>query len=188
MNLKIYFFYILIYMKKIYLFHQTDNEYIYNIIDSKYILSSKTTQNKKQNPYDVYLPYIFMNCCVKEDIKYLDKYTFIFSYDILYDRQFYINSCHSAGNIKTSTYFPKNTNKNIIHKELYNLLQTSKKKLPDWKEKFKFAVFLCFQEIFFRKKVYINDAIYIVLPNNVDNNLLLKIKSNLPHIKIILIN
>jgi hypothetical protein len=171
-------------MKKIYLFHETNNEYIYNIIDSKFILSSKTTQNKDQNPYDVYLPYIFMNCCVKEDIKYLSTYTFIFSYDILYERTFYINSSHGAGNLETSTYFPKNTNKKIIHNELYNLLQTSKKKCKDWK-KFKFAAFSIDQEIFFRKKVDINEALYLVLPNNVDNNLLLKIKSNLPYIKII---
>jgi hypothetical protein len=172
-------------MKKIYLFHQTDHEYISNIIDSKFILSSKTTQNKNQNPYDVYLPYIFMSCCIKEDIKYLFPYTFVFSYDILYDRQFYINSRHAAGDIKQSTYFPKNTNKKIIQNELSNLLKLSKHKLPDWKEKFKCAVFAVFQEIFFRKKVDINDALYIVLPNNVDNKLLLKIKSTLPHIKIL---
>ena len=80
--------------------------------------------------------------------------------------------------------FQKNTNKNIIHNKLYNLLQTSNKKFKDW-EKFKFVVFLIFQEIFFRKKVDINEALYIVLPKNADNHLLLKIKSNLPHVKII---
>ena len=69
-----------------------------------------------------------MNCCVKEDIKLLLPYTFIFSCDILYDRTFYININHSAGEIKTSTYIPKNTNKKEIYNSLYNLLEDSKNK------------------------------------------------------------
>ena len=173
-------------MKKIYLFHETIYEYIYDIIDSKFLLSSYITKNKEQNPYDIYLPYIFMNCCIKEDIKYLSPYTFIFSYDILYDRTFYINSNHSGGNIKTSTYFPKNTSKNKLYNELYNLLIESKNILKNYKNK-NFPVFKIFQEIFFRKKVNIYDALYIVLPKNVDIKLLNKVKNNLPKIKILFI-
>ena len=173
-------------MKKIYIFHETNNEYIYDIIDSKFLLSSHITKNKEQNPYNIYLPYIFMNCCIKEDIKLLSSYTFIFSCDILYDRTFYINSYHSAGNIKTSTYFPKNTNKNKLYNSLYNLLENSKNKIKKWEKKFpKFAVFNTFQEIFFKKKVNLYDALYIILPTNVDIKLINKIKYNLPKIKIL---
>ena len=172
-------------MNKIYLFHETNNEYIYDIINSKFLLSSHITKNKDQNPYDIYLPYIFMNCCVKEDIKYLSSYTLIFPCDILYNRAFYINSNHSAGNIKTSTYFSKNTSKKKIHNSLYNLLEDSKNRIKNLENIFKFAIFNFFQEIFFRKKVNLYDALYIVLPKNVDIKLLNKIKYNLPKIKIL---
>jgi hypothetical protein len=181
-------------MKKIYLFHETINEYIYDIIDSKFLLSSHITKNKEQNPYDIYLPYIFMNCCMKEDIKYLIPYTFVFSYDILDNRSFYINYNYSAGDIKTSTYFPKNTSKKKIYNSLYNLLEKSKnmeKNLKkNWENKYKCEIFKCeifttFQEIFFRKKVNLYDALYIVVPKDVDIKLLDKIKNNLPNIKIL---
>jgi hypothetical protein len=129
-----------------------------------------------------------MNCCVKEDIKLLLPYTFIFSCDILYDRSFYINSMHCAGNIRSSTYFPKNTNKKEISNSLYILLKESKNKIKNWKEKYKIAVFKVFQEIFFRKKVNLHDALYIVVPKDVDIKLLDKIKNNLPNIKILYTN
>ena len=171
-------------MKNIYLFHQTDYEYIHNIIDSKLLLSSYITKSKNQNPFDIYLPYIFVNCCIKEDFKYLFLYTFIFPYTILYDRTFYIDTCHSAGNINSAKYFSKNTSKIKIYNELSNLLIESKNKAKNWK-KTKFAAFLLYQEIFFRKKINIFDALYIVVPKYIDIKLLNKIKYNLPKIKII---
>ena len=161
-------------MKNIYLFHETDIENLYDIIDNKFLLSFYITKNKNQNPYDIYLPYIFMNCCIKEDFQYLSPYTFIFSSTI----------CHSAENINSSNYFRKNTSKTIIYNELSNLLTESKKVLKNW-EKNKYAVFKVYQEIFFRKKISLYNALYIVLPKNIDIKLLDKIKYNLPKIKIL---
>jgi len=175
-------------MKNIYLFHETDIENLYDIIDNKFLLSSYITKNKNQNPYDIYLPYIFMNCCIKEDFQYLSPYTFIFPSTILYDRTFYTNTCHSVGNINSSNYFRKNTSKTIIYNELSNLLTESKKVLKNWeKNKYgiKFPVFKVYQEIFFRKKISLYNALYIVLPKNIDIKLLDKIKYNLPKIKIL---
>jgi hypothetical protein len=77
-------------MKNIYLFHETDIENLYDIIDNKLLLSSYITKNKNQNPYDIYLPYIFMNCCIKEDFQYLSPYTFIFSSTICHSYTFVI--------------------------------------------------------------------------------------------------
>jgi hypothetical protein len=177
-------------MKKIFLLHQTDIININDIIDNKYLLPSSITERQHQNPYNVYLPYIFMSCCYKKDFKDLFTYTLIFEIDILYDRCFYINDHHACGDIKSSLYFKKYTPFNNIYNELLILLLNSKK-IPantiDFIKKFPFY-FVIHQEIFFRKKVDINDAKYIILPKVVDSNLVNKIKNNFPNLKIIFLN
>lgn len=181
-------------MKKIYLLHQTDIENINNIIDDKYLLPSSITKRKMQNPYNIYSPYIFMSCCNKKDFNNLHTYTLIFDIDILYDRCFYINDHHTGGNIKSSLYIKKHTPINKIYNELLILLLHSKKMLSikyiDIIElrKFYYSCFVIFQEIFFRKKVDINDAKYIILPKVVDINLVNKIKHNFPNLKMIFLN
>ena len=164
-------------MTKIYLFHQTDKYFIYNILETLYILPSNKTKNKNQNPYNVFLPYIFMSCCNKKDFGSLFQYTFIFESNILYNRTFYTNENHSAGNIETSIYYQKNTPLKNINLCLTKLLVYSKKQYK--------KTFFIFQEIFFKKKVSIYDAKYIILPINIENEMLNKIKNILPYIKII---
>ena len=73
-------------MTKIYLLHQTDEEFFNDIIEKKYLLPSSKTKNKNQNPYNINLPYIFMSCCDKKDFTDIFPYSFIFDIDILYDR------------------------------------------------------------------------------------------------------
>ena len=177
-------------MKKIYLLHHTDRINMNDIIDTKYLLPSSITEIQNQNPYNVYLPHIFMSCCYKKDFKNLFKYTLIFEIDILYNRCFYINDHHACGDIKSSLYFKKYTPINNIYNELLILLLNSKKvpaNTTDFIETFP-CYFVIQQEIFFRKKVNINDAKYIILPKVVDSNLVNKIKHNFPNLKMLFLN
>ena len=96
---------------------------------------------------------------------------------VLKNRTFYTNENHSAGNIETSIYYQKNTPLKNINLCLTKLLVYSKKQYK--------KTFFIFQEIFFKKKVSIYDAKYIILPINIENEMLNKIKNILPYIKII---
>jgi hypothetical protein len=175
-------------MSKIYLLHQTDINYIDDILETKNIYPSSKTKNKKQNPYKINLPYIFMSCCHKNDFNILFPYTFIFEIDILLDRCFYICDRHTAGNIKSDncSYFTKNSPIEDINNSLQYLYKESKKIVNSFQINLK-GVFVVFQEIFFKKKVNLNlnHAKYIILPKNVNINLLNKIKTNYPKLKII---
>jgi hypothetical protein len=166
-------------MSKIYIIHQTNEEFMNDILDSKKLLPASKTKNKSQNPYDVDLPYIFMNCCKKSDFKYYYNinFTFIFDTDILHDRTWYTNVNHSAGNLDTSICYNKNTSVRKINTILTKLYKKSKA------ESRKFFVIL--QEIFFRKSVSLDDAKYIIIPENTTAVLIDKIKKVLPNVILI---
>ena len=90
-------------------------------------------------------------------------------------------SCFFSDNSdEISILFKKNTSINNIYNILLNLLKNSKKKDLIW--------FKIFHEIFFKKKLNINNAKYIILPTNVNIELLNKIKKIFPKIKIIIQN
>ena len=167
-------------MDKIYLIHQTEMNNMNDIIEQKKLLPASKTKNKSQNPYDVHLPFIFMNCCKYKDFKYFYNinFTFIFDCDILHNRTFYTNETHSAGNIDTSVYYKKGISIKNINDILTKLYEKSKTKHK--------RVFYAFQEIFFKKLLSLEDAKYLIIPKNTDINLIDKIKKRLPNLILIL--
>lgn len=148
-------------MKKLVLIHETDTSYLPSIFKSKALLPASKTHNKNQNPLDKDLPHIFFNACPDKHIKYLiASPILIFPIDILYNKTFYTNDRHSAGNLKTSTKYTKNTSKKIIYNSLLELFNKS---LKISKEIKMLSAFTAFQEVFLKGKISLNDAIGIII-------------------------
>lgn len=108
--------------------HKTSKKNLYKILQSGYILPASITFQKELNPYDIDLKYIFTSCC-PDTINIFDltllSYSIFFDANVIYDRVFYTNHHHSAGNISSSKKYPKNYK--YIHRTLRSLYNHSMK-------------------------------------------------------------
>ena len=179
-----------------FLFHITEPSSLEDILKSKYLLSSKVTGVMNETPQDIQpLPYIFMGCSNEVDrIPFLGRCVFVFPMEILYDRLFYTNIYHSAGNLETSTRYAKHTPLPEIEKALDTIFQKSIKteKMTfkrSKKEKetstYGFPYFRVFQEVFFKKRVSIKDASHIVIQRDTPQSYITHIAEKYPYINIV---
>lgn len=138
--------------------HKTINEYLLDILKYGKIISSKKTRNINEGD-SIYnsTSYIFYNTMPKNKIKDLCTPTIIFDYSILLNKTFYISKSHTGAK-------KEREKKKILtsHKEkLYEIL----KKLYTYSSKFKFkkmpSYFTCYQEIFTKHELLLDDAKYL---------------------------
>lgn len=171
------------------IFHQTEKAHIIDLLNSGYILPASKTKKKSQNPYDVHLNKIFFSTMPhkKSLLKILYSYTFVFDSSILYNKIWYMNTNHSAGNIKNSTKYDKYENN--INRHLQKLW---KKSYEIYKsigyEGISDSAFAVFQEIFFSGKLSLKFCKYLIVENNdsdIDNEIINIVKTKYPHIKLI---
>jgi hypothetical protein len=168
------------------LYHQSDKENLISIIKDGQIKSSYNTKIKNQNPYDVYLKYIFFNT-IPDNLKLTKKmfqYGIFFDSSILLNQTFYTNKCHSAGNISSSNKYKFNDliKINTILDKLYkysiSIIQNQS-----------YSILSVFQEIFIKKEPKLKYAKYISIQNRIeDKDLINLIKLLYPHIQIIVSN
>lgn len=169
-----------------YLFHESSAEFYTEILESKFLFPSSKTKNENYNILDSFLTYIFFCCCERKRLENLGPFTFVFPINILYDRSFYTNISHAAANLNSSTYYKKNTPMKEINFSLKKLYNQSIQKESSLKLKQDYLYFKIFQEIFFKKSVSINDAIFLVLPHDISKQEVASIKERFPNLKLLL--
>ena len=103
---------------------------------------------------------------------------------------FYISWAYVAGDTNMAVYFKKHTPlKNINHlleTVLDNSITTAKQMMRKIYPKFsQYPTFVLFQELFFRKHINIDQATHFIIPANIPKENLEYIKTNFPHIKLV---
>ena len=116
-------------------------------------------------------------------------YTFVFPTDLLHDRAFYVSWAHMAGDISRAVYFKKNTPIPNIHRVLdlveRNSIHTAKWMQLHTEHRFVYPTFGYFQEIFFKKKVSIDDATHFIIPKEMPPEHIAYIKTHYPKLQLV---
>ena len=166
------------------LYHQTDTKSFEQILLDGKIKPSSKTKNRNQNPNDFFSAYNFFNTIPKTKLKCFSKLSgigIIFKQNILLDRVFYTNKCHSAGNVDSSKRFKMSNNKDLT-KRLYSLYLHSLKIIKE--RKMETWMLSVFQEVFTKKEPMLCDAVYVVISSK-EKKIIQRIKSMYPNIQII---
>lgn len=175
-------------MAEMFLLHYTTYNSVIDILESGFMLPSSETQNRNENPYDRFLPYIYFTTCPKARVKDIQPYAFVFPAKILRDRCFYTNERHSADYFDNSTYYGKDTSMKKINKALTELYiqSTFGEEYFNWDRRD--ALFTTFQEVLFKKSVSLDDAVFLIVPyymSDVEKKTVDDIKKKYPDLKTI---